>query len=131
MTAMHKANPGIKEYGCYFSFKDGLFYSWSDQPYTDAEKNILQRFRSIIALTFRRYLDLKKAEVQAREARIEAALEKVRSRSLAMHKSDELNEVVAILFEKLKELQIPVTAAGIAIYIDGSKDMNWLCMRGE
>ena len=46
------------------------------------------------------------------------------SRSLAMHKSDELNEVVSVVFEKLKELKIPVTAVGIAIYIDGSKDLN-------
>ncbi|HEY5369549.1 MAG TPA: hypothetical protein VIJ75_11200 [Hanamia sp.] len=71
-------------------------------------------------------------EGHAREAQIEAALEKVRSRSLAMHKSEELNEVVTILFEKLKELQIPATASGIAIYIDGSKDLNaYVCGENE
>src|SRR4030095_16376340 len=65
-------------------------------------------------------------------AKIEAALEKVRSRSLVMHKSDELNDVVSILFEKLKELQIPFTAVGIGISIDGSKDLNsFVCGQNE
>ena len=41
-------------------------------------------------LAYRRYLDIEKAEAQAREAKIEAALEKVRSRSLAVHKTNEL-----------------------------------------
>src|SRR5690606_13748731 len=75
---------------------------------------------------------LQKAEAQAREARIETALEKVRSRSLAMNKSDELVAVVKVLFEKLKDLEIPVTAVGISIYIEGSKDWNnYVCGQNE
>ena len=63
-----------------------------------------------------------------RDLAIEAALERVRSRSMAMHSSDELKEVVAVLFENLKELQIPVTAAGIQIYLEDSEDMlNYVC----
>ncbi len=82
--------------------------------------------------TYTRFLDLQKAEAQAREAQIEAALEKVRSRSLAMHRSNELNEVVAILFEKLKELQIPATAVGLGIAIEGSKDLDaYVCGENE
>jgi len=37
---------------------------------------------------------LKKAEAQAREAQIEAALERVRARAMAMHTSPELQDVV-------------------------------------
>ncbi len=67
-----------------------------------------------------------------RELKIEAALEKVRARSLVMQKSDELNEVMAILFEKLKELQIPFTAVGIAVQIVGSKDFDaFVCGENE
>ena len=117
--AMHKANPGIKEYGYYFSFKDGLFYSWSDKPYTDAEKNILQRFRSIIALTFRRYLDLQNAEAQAREAQIEVALEKVRSRTMAMQHSSELSQTSALLFQQIQALGVPPWSCGFNIWEQG------------
>ena len=63
-----------------------------------------------------------------RDLEIEAALERVRARSMAMHSSDELNQVVAVLFENLKELQIPVTAAGIQVYLEDSEDMlNYVC----
>ncbi|OZV69038.1 ATP-binding protein [Winogradskyella aurantia] len=63
-----------------------------------------------------------------RDLEIEAALERVRAQSMAMHSSDELNQVVAVLFENLKELQIPVTAAGIQVYLEDSEDMlNYVC----
>jgi hypothetical protein len=102
------------------------------EMFSAADNDILKRFGKTFEQTYTRFLDLQKAEAQAREAKIEAALEKVRSRSLAMHKSDELTEVVAILFEKLKELQIAATAVGIAIHIDGSKDLNgFVCGENE
>ncbi len=94
--------------------------------------NLIKRFRNVFNLAYQRYIDITKALYQTREAQIELALERVRSRSIAMHKSDELNDVVAILFEKLKDLQIPVTAASIGVYIDGSKDMHvYVCGENE
>ena len=99
----------------------------------NAEKqNLLKRFRNVFDLAYQRYTDIQKAEEQAREAQIETALERVRSRSLAMHKSDELNEVVSVLFERLKDLHIPFTAVGLAISIEGSKDLNaFVCGENE
>jgi len=91
---------------------------------TKDQIEIVKRFKNVFELSYQRFHDLQKAEAQARESKIEAALEKVRSRSLSMHKSNELNEVVTVLFEKLKELQIPVTAVGIHIFTKGSKDVN-------
>ncbi|CAN5751089.1 hypothetical protein BH11BAC4_BH11BAC4_02110 [soil metagenome] len=107
----------LDDVGLYIENFSGILYS-------DEENATLMRFGNVFQQTYTRFLDLQKAEAQAREANIEAALEKVRSRSLAMHGSEELNNVVMILFEKLKELQIPVTAVGLSIYIEGSKDRN-------
>jgi signal transduction histidine kinase/DNA-directed RNA polymerase subunit N (RpoN/RPB10) len=111
----------------------GLYIEhYSEAPFSAEENKILMRFGKVFQQTYTRFLDLQKAETQAREALIETALEKVRSRSLAMHKSDELKEVVAILFDKLKELQIPFTAIGIGIYIEGSKDLDtYVCGENE
>ena len=39
---------------------------------------VLKRFKNVFELSYRRYTDVAKAEAQAREAKIEAALEKVR-----------------------------------------------------
>ncbi|MCG2459244.1 nuclear transport factor 2 family protein [Flavobacteriaceae bacterium F89] len=125
LKQLKKNNNGFPTYQidhvAYFKYGYLLFITKEQVP--DAH-DVFKRFANVFEQTYTRFLDLKKAEEQAREAQIEAALERVRSRSLAVHKSDELNDVVAVLFEKLKELKIPSTAVGIAVNIDDSKDLN-------
>jgi hypothetical protein len=75
-------------------------------------------------LAYKRFLDLKKAEAQAREAQIETALEKIRSRSLAMHHSKELKEVIAVLFEKLNELNVLHGTVAIQLFDHGSMNSH-------
>ena len=110
------------------SMKYGLLEAIDVRPKGKEEIDILQRFAKVFEQTYTRFLDLQKAEAQAREARIEAALEKVRSRSLAMHKAEELGEVAAVVFEKLRELDIPVKdGVAIVTHIEGSKDqVEWM-----
>jgi signal transduction histidine kinase len=94
---------------------------------TEENLRLLKRFRNVFDFAYRRYMDVAQAEAQAKEARIEAALEKVRSRSLAMHKSSELQEVVNVVFDRLKEIGIEFDIASIATGIDNSDDlMLWL-----
>jgi signal transduction histidine kinase/ketosteroid isomerase-like protein len=111
----------------------GLYIeNFSAIPYTDEENNTLMRFGKVFQQTYTRFLDLQKAEAQARESQIEAALEKVRSRSLAMHRSDEMKEVINVVFEKLQDLKVPLNAAGISIFIEGSKDTDsYVCGLNE
>src|SRR4029079_5760208 len=110
-----------KQYGYYFSFADGLFYSWSDQPYSENETNILVRFNAIVALTFRRFFDLQKAEAQAREGQIQLALERVRARTMAMQRSDELPEAAKLLFQQVQSLGAPSWTAGYCIWDEDKK----------
>jgi hypothetical protein len=79
--------------------------NYASQPYTEEENNIFKRFASVFEQSYTRFLDLQKAEAQAREAQIEAALERVRSRTMAMHKSDELASVVNLMFNEFRNLQ--------------------------
>ena len=74
------------------------------RKFTDAENDILKRFAKVFEQTYTRFLDLQKAEAQAREAQIEASLERVRSKAMAMHKSADLLEVVKTLGEQFKFL---------------------------
>lgn len=76
-----------------FIFEHGFFYAFCPEEFDSEITSIAQRFSSQFEQTFRRYLDLVKAEEQAREAQIEAALERVRARAMAMHSSKELEEV--------------------------------------
>ena len=119
------------------TFTHALFFSQGylavvTRQAVDSFHPIFLRFGNVLQQTYTRFLDLQKAEAQAREAQIEAALEKVRGRSLAMRRSDELNEVVSVLFEKLRDLHIPASAVGIGIYIEGSKDLDsYVCGENE
>lgn len=107
-----------------FFLKEIALYAMNYQiePFSDADNAIFNRFAQVFDQSYTRFLDLKKAEAQAREAQIETALEKVRSRSMAMQKSDELKAVVSEVFEKLKGLNIAMDAACIYTFTEGSKD---------
>ncbi len=86
-------------------FKYGYLLFISMEPVPEAH-DIFIRFAHVFEQTYTRFLDLQKAEAQAREAQVEAALEKVRSRTLAMQHSDELPETAAVLFQQLIALGI-------------------------
>ena len=59
------------------------------------------RFARVFELTYTRFLDLKLAEAKAREAQIELALERVRSKTLAMQSSDELSTIIGLIYQEL------------------------------
>ena len=108
----------------FTAFTGGTLLTVSYQPPNEDVKSLQRRAASVFDMAYRRYLDLKRAEANAREAQIEAALEKVRSRSLAMHKSDELNEVIIVVLKKLQEVGISMgnRSAAIFTFKPGSKD---------
>ena len=100
------------------------------EPLSNEHFDILLRFAKVFDLTYTRFLDLQKAESQAREAKIEAALEKVRSRSLSMHKSNEIIEVVNIVSEKLYTLQLNFDSVTIVILKDNTHEY-WVSTNQE
>jgi class 3 adenylate cyclase len=85
------------QFGSFLPFSEGFLFTWSEEPYSESEIKILERFKIILDLTIRRYIDLKTSEAQTRESHIEAAMERVRSRALAMQEPEELKEVVQVL----------------------------------
>ena len=95
-----------KQHGTFLPFSGGFLFTWSDEPYSEKEINILDRFKNILDLTIRRYTDLKNAEAQAREAKIEAALERARTQSMLMKHSNELNITSHVFHEQLQLLGI-------------------------
>jgi signal transduction histidine kinase len=98
----------------YF-FPEGAIWSFSLKPHSETENQVLKRFTAVFALTFRRYQDLKKAEAQAREATIEAALEKVRGKAMAMHNSNDLTSTASMVFTELRKLGISPIRCGVGL----------------
>ncbi|MEZ5148435.1 MAG: histidine kinase dimerization/phospho-acceptor domain-containing protein [Bacteroidales bacterium] len=85
----------------YFKFGYIIFITFEPEP---EAHEIFIRFAHVFEQTYTRFLDLQKAELQAREAQIEASLEKVRSVALSLQKSDEMLQVAQVLYEQLLEL---------------------------
>ena len=86
--------------------KYGTIGITSFEPLSNEAQNVLIRFSKVFEQTYTRFLDLQKAETQAREAQIEAALERVRSRTIGMHKSDELLEIINKMHTEILHLGI-------------------------
>jgi signal transduction histidine kinase len=82
---------------------------------TDTHQAILKRFRNVFDLAYQRFADISIAEAQARESKIEAALERVRGKALAMQKSDDLSDAVAVVFEEMDKLNLGMLRCGIGI----------------
>ena len=99
--------------------------NFSGIPYSDEENKILIRFGKVFQQTYTRFLDLEKAEAQAREAQIEAALERVRSRAMAMQNSGELAEIVDTVFRELTRLDFSLDRCVILIFDPKTNGSNW------
>src|SRR5436309_5162728 len=93
----------------------GWLFIFAPEAFSDEKKLTLEKFASVSGLIYRRHLDLGQAEQQAREAAIEAALERVRVRAAAMHDSKDISSASAAMFNELDKLGIAKLRCGIAI----------------
>lgn len=113
----------------WFSFSFGAFGGLQvggPAPLSDGNLDILARFGKVFDLTYTRFNDLQNAEAQAREARIEAALERVRTRTMAMRSSKDMNETTIALFGELVGLGITRSArTGVGILNEPGRIGVW------
>ncbi len=123
----------LHQYYFLATFQAGGLFAFRETPFSIEAKKVMRRFASVFDLTYKRFTDLQKAEAQAREGKIEVALERVRSSSLAMHKSAELEEVVKVVFENLRALGLQkMDAVNINIFHEGSKEFDlWIAAPGQ
>lgn len=120
------------EYFYSFFFNEGALNVVTNKPLSENECTILTRFARVFGLIYTRFLDLQKAEEQAREAQIETALERVRTRTMAMQKSNEIGETTRLLFEQFRELGGTPERVSIAIINEAAKCMDvWAANYGE
>jgi signal transduction histidine kinase len=99
---------------CFF-FSEGAIFAWGESEISGNLKIVFQRFADVFRQTYKRYIDLQKAEAQAREALIELALERVRAKTMAMHNSEDVGSAIATLFTELGSQGIENFRCGIAI----------------
>ncbi len=117
-------------FNCAF-FSSGYIELVANKELSSSSSSILIRFAKVFDQTYTRFLDLQKAEAQAREAQIEAALEKLRSRTMAMEQSNELPEAANLLFKQVQSLGIPAWSAGYCIWENDDKSSATAFMSSE
>ncbi|KAF0132054.1 MAG: integral membrane sensor signal transduction histidine kinase [Bacteroidetes bacterium] len=100
---------------------DGVLSIDLINPPSEDTKTIVIKMAGAFNMAYQRFLDLQKAEAQAREARIEAALERIRSRALIMHNSTEVGDVSDLLFYELEKMDINPKGFSIMVF-DREKD---------
>ena len=113
------------------NFPHGYLHILSGSLITADEELLMARFTKVLEMTYSRFLDLKKAEEQAREAQIEVALERIRARALAMHTSDEIPEVANVLRKQMGLLgQAELAVSAVHIYPEDSSTFDsWWAFR--
>jgi hypothetical protein len=102
----------------------GCLVTGSFEPLSDEHQGIISRFASVFNQTYTRFLDLQKAEAQAREAQIEASLERVRAHAMGLRDSGELQKIITIIFEELNKLGISLSESSIFIVKDNTRDFT-------
>ncbi|MCA0930863.1 nuclear transport factor 2 family protein [Lutimonas saemankumensis] len=105
-----------QEYHQSYFYSSGILFAFSENPITKESSGILSRFAAVFGQTYRRYLDLQKAEEQSREAQIELALERVRNRAMTMMNSDELGDLIITVFKELQGLDMELTRCLLWIF---------------
>jgi signal transduction histidine kinase len=116
---------GLKQYYFVTSFKAGGLFAFRETEFPNESKIVMRRFADVFNLTYTRFQDLQQAEAQAHEAQIEVALERVRSRSMGMHKSNELKDVVRLLYNEFRILVTDIHSVNIQLNLDSSKDIHF------
>ncbi len=106
-------------------FKEGDVYAWTETELPEQDLKYTADLHLLISLTYKRYKDLQQAEAQAKEAHIEAALERVRSKTMAMHNSQDVGETVATMFDQLVKLGVTTNRCGILIFSNTNNTEVW------
>ena len=101
------------------------------KPLSEGELDVFKQFHKVFSLAYRRFLDIEKAEAQAREVMIEAALERVRSRAMAMQTSEELNALIGKVFTECTKLDMILDRCILMIYDPKSYDARWWMANSE
>jgi len=104
-----------KEFFYSFFFPQGALNVIAIQSLTEEECNIMIQFAQVFGLIYMRFLDLQKAETQAREALKQASLDRIRAEIASMRTADDLQRIIPLIWRELITLEVPFFRCGVFI----------------
>jgi signal transduction histidine kinase len=103
------------QFGNFFYFDEGAVYSWTGELLKEEELTIYRRFTAVLGLMYKRYQDLVRAEVQAKEANRQASLDRIRAEIASMRTTDDLQKITPSVWRELKAMGVPFFRCGVFI----------------
>ncbi|HMK16889.1 MAG TPA: ATP-binding protein [Chitinophagaceae bacterium] len=113
----HNVTPE-KQTNTSFFFKEGAIFTFTKEPLDAATCAELKKFAAVFGLTYRRYLDLKIAEAQAREVMRQASLDRIRAEIASMRTANDLDRITPLIWNELNTLGVPFIRCGVFIMDD-------------
>ncbi len=102
---------------CFF-FNEGALFTFTKDPVDAETASVLKKFATVFSLTYRRFLDLKIAEAQAREEVKQASLDRVRAEIASMRTTGDLEKITPLIWNELTVLGVPFIRCGVFIMDD-------------
>ncbi|MFD3001971.1 sensor histidine kinase [Pontibacter toksunensis] len=112
-----------KQTSTSFYFNEGALFTFTKEPLDEETSSVMKRFAAVFSLTYRRYLDLKIAEAQAREAVKQASLDRVRAEIASMRTTGDLEKITPLIWNELTILGVPFIRCGVFI-MDESQQVS-------
>jgi signal transduction histidine kinase len=113
-----------REYFYSFFFPDGTINVITQQELTEEECSIMCRFTSVFGLIYTRFLDLQKAEDQAKDALRKTALDRVRGQIASMRSKSDLERITPLIWNELKTLGVPFIRCGVFIINETAQNIQ-------
>ena len=101
-----------------YKFTNGFMGVASPGQISNESWALLQRATNVFSLAYTRFSDLQQAEINAREAIKQAALDRVRAEIASMRTTDDLDRITPLIWNELTILGIPFIRCGVFIMDD-------------
>ncbi|MDX2047578.1 MAG: ATP-binding protein [Chitinophagaceae bacterium] len=93
--------------------------------------DIFKRFAKVFEQTYTRFLDLQKAEAQAREAIKRASVDRVRAEIASMRTTNDLERIQPLIWNELKTLGVPFIRCGVFIMNEEKQEVQTMLSTPE
>src|SRR6185369_5589864 len=102
-------------------FRAGGLFALRETEFSEEAKKLIKRFANVFDLTYTRFLDLQKAEANAREAMRRAALDRIRADIASMRTVNDLDRITPLIWNELTILGLPFIRCGVFIMDNAQK----------
>lgn len=102
----------------------GMLEVISRESLPEAKVLILKRFSTVIEQTYTRFLDIQKVEEQAREAKKQASLDRMRAEITSMRTTVDLERITPLIWNELTNMQVPFIRCGVLIIKEAKEQIE-------